>query len=77
MGIEMILGTDRCHILNDPWGDRAIPVRFDQPVESAEQLATLKVDGIVAVGDKPALIAETLALIIPGKAKAVETGAPR
>jgi acyl dehydratase len=27
--------------------------------------------------DKPALIAETLALIIPGKAKAVETGAPR
>jgi acyl dehydratase len=34
---------------------------------------TLEIDG----SDKPALIAETLALIIPGKAKAVETGAPR
>ena len=34
---------------------------------------TLEIDG----SDKPALIADTLALIIPGKAKAVETGAPR
>jgi biotin carboxylase len=57
LGIEMILGTDRCHVLNDPWGDRAVPVRFEQPIDSAEQLATLKVDGIVAVGDRPAWIA--------------------
>jgi biotin carboxylase len=57
MGIEMILGTDRCHVLSDPWGDRAVPVRFGHPDESAELLATLDVDGIVAVGDKPAWIA--------------------
>ena len=34
---------------------------------------TLEIDG----SDKPALIAETLALIIPSKAKAVEAGEPR
>jgi acyl dehydratase len=34
---------------------------------------TLEIDG----SDKPALIAESLALIIPGKAKAVEAGEPR
>ena len=61
MGIEMILGTDRCHVLNDPWGDRAVPVRFEQPYESAEQLARLDVNGIVAVGDRPAWIASLAA----------------
>jgi acyl dehydratase len=34
---------------------------------------TLEIDG----SDKPALIAETLALIIPGKANALEAGEPR
>jgi biotin carboxylase len=75
MGIEMILGTDRCHVLNDPWGDRAVAVRFEQPIESAEHLATLKVDGIVAVGDRPAWIAALAAerLGLPfHPAKAVE-----
>lgn len=57
MGIEMILATDRCHVLDNPWGDRAVPIRFEQPAESARQLAELRVDGIVAVGDRPAWIA--------------------
>ena len=34
---------------------------------------TLEIDG----SDKPALIAETLALIVPGKTKAVVSGEPR
>ena len=57
LGIEMILATDRCHVLENPWGDRAVPVRFEQPAESADQLASLTVDGIVAVGDRPSWIA--------------------
>jgi biotin carboxylase len=57
LGLEMILATDRCHILDNPWGDRAVPVRFAQPTESAEELAGLEVDGIAAVGDRPAWIA--------------------
>jgi len=28
LGIELVFATDRCHQLEDPWQDRAIPVRF-------------------------------------------------
>ena len=28
LGIELIFATDRCHVLQDPWGDAAIPLRF-------------------------------------------------
>jgi biotin carboxylase len=55
--METILATDRCHILDDPWGDRAVPIRFDQPLESAASLSGLTVDGVVAVGDRPAWVA--------------------
>jgi biotin carboxylase len=57
LGIHMILATDRCHVLDNPWGDQAVPIRFEQPKESAAQLADLQIDGIVAVGDRPAWIA--------------------
>jgi formate-dependent phosphoribosylglycinamide formyltransferase (GAR transformylase) len=51
-GVEVLLATDRCHIMEDPWGDHAIPVRFEEP-----EALDVKVDGIVAVADKPTLIA--------------------
>ena len=58
LGFELILATDRCHVLNDPWGDRAIALRFEDPEGAAQVLATeAQVDGIVAVGDRPAYIA--------------------
>ncbi|MGD1074435.1 MAG: carboxylate--amine ligase, partial [Bryobacteraceae bacterium] len=38
-GIAVTLATDRCHILEDPWRDNAIPVRFEEPRESADALA--------------------------------------
>ena len=28
LGIDIALATDRCKTLDDPWRDRAIPVRF-------------------------------------------------
>jgi len=28
LGIELVFATDRCHVLQDPWGDAAIPLRF-------------------------------------------------
>src|SRR6202795_2917254 len=31
LGLEVTLATDRCHVLEDPWGDHAIPVRFEDP----------------------------------------------
>ena len=39
LGIDVILATDRCHILEDPWRDNAIPVRFEEPELAAEALA--------------------------------------
>lgn len=46
-GIEIVLATDRCGRLSDPWGDGAIPIKFANPKLDPEQ-----VDGIVAVGDQ-------------------------
>src|ERR1700677_4776632 len=58
LGLELILATDRCHVLDDPWGDRAVPLRFEDPEGSAQTLASQpRFDGIVAVGDRPAYIA--------------------
>jgi formate-dependent phosphoribosylglycinamide formyltransferase (GAR transformylase) len=70
VGVEIALATDRCHVLDDPWGDRAIPVKFHEPTESAAkvvaQAAKTLFDGVVAIGDAPtmtaALAAEQLRL---------------
>jgi glutathione synthase/RimK-type ligase-like ATP-grasp enzyme len=61
--IHLILATDRCHILEDPWGDHAIAIRFDDPNRAAELLEQKAghIDGIVAVGDRPALVAAVAA----------------
>jgi biotin carboxylase len=58
LGFELVLATDRCHVLDDPWGDHAIALRFDDPQAAADVLAAeAHVDGIVAVGDRPAYLA--------------------
>jgi hypothetical protein len=58
LGYRLTLATDRCHVLDDPWGDAAIPVRFEEPEASATTLAEAgPFDGIMAVADRPAYIA--------------------
>ncbi len=58
LGYELALATDRCHVLDDPWGDRAIALRFEDPTGAAAALsAEANIDGIVAGGDRPAYIA--------------------
>ncbi|MGH9582936.1 MAG: ATP-grasp domain-containing protein [Bryobacteraceae bacterium] len=58
LGAEVSLATDRCHVLEDPWGDQAIPVRFEAPEESAAALAQGRsIDAVVAIGDRPAYLA--------------------
>lgn len=57
LGADVSLATDRCHVLEDPWEDHAIPVRFDAPEESAAALAQGRsFDAIVAIGDRPAYL---------------------
>ena len=59
MGQQVTLITDRCHQLEDPWGDEAIPLQFDNP--DLASLPALKADGIIGVGDRPAYIASLIA----------------
>ncbi|MGH3182272.1 MAG: ATP-grasp domain-containing protein, partial [Streptosporangiaceae bacterium] len=62
MGLRLTLATDRCHQLEDPWGDQAIPVRFDDPKAALEALRPrAPFQGIVACGDRAALLAAQLA----------------
>jgi len=58
LDIELVLATDRCHILENPWGDDAAPVRFEDPEPGIESLAARgPFDGILAAGDRPASVA--------------------
>jgi formate-dependent phosphoribosylglycinamide formyltransferase (GAR transformylase) len=58
LDVELVLATDRCHILENPWGDDASAVRFEDPEPGIESLAARgPFDGILAVGDRPACVA--------------------
>jgi biotin carboxylase len=60
LGIELVFATDRCHRLDDPWQDRAIPVRFHDVDESLAAIvaraADAPIDGVLAVGDRPVVL---------------------
>jgi hypothetical protein len=72
LGVELVYATDRCHLIEDPWQDRAIPIRFhDQDASVAailEVAASARFDGAIAVGDRPTVIAARVAqaLGLPG-----------
>lgn len=61
VGIELVFATDRCHTLDDPWQDQALPVRFEDDDGSLDaMLAAARqnpVNGVIAVGDRPVVLA--------------------
>jgi biotin carboxylase len=61
LGVELLFATDRCDHLEDPWQDAAIPVRFYEPDAAIAAIrdaaATRPVDGVIAVGDRPMVLA--------------------
>jgi biotin carboxylase len=61
LGVELVLATDRCDQLADPWRDGAIPIRFHQELPSVETIvaeaARRPIHGILALGDRPTVIA--------------------
>jgi hypothetical protein len=61
LGVRLIFASDRCDQLDDPWFDQAIPVRFHDESVAVRAVAGLQVDGVLAVGDRPAVLAATLA----------------
>lgn len=69
LGIELVFATDRCQELDDPWRDRAIPVRFHDESRSLDDIARAgPFAGVLAVGDRPTILAARAAerLAIPG-----------
>ncbi len=71
-GISLAMATDRCHVLDDPWGDHALPIRFDDSAGAAEAaMVAGELDGIVAVGDRAAITAAHIA-----KTRALRFSAP-
>ena len=61
LGLDVVYATDRCHQLEDPWRDGAVPIRFhDEPASVdaiLESAKTRPIDGVLALGDRPAVIA--------------------
>ncbi len=65
LGVDVVPVTDRCHQLDDPWGDRAIPAQFEDPEKATsdvlEALRGISVDAVLALGDRPAYTAACVA----------------
>ncbi|MBV6434661.1 MAG: hypothetical protein IANPNBLG_04935 [Bryobacteraceae bacterium] len=58
LGVRCTLATDRCNHLDDPWGDQALAVRFQDPIGSLPSLSAAgPFDAVAAVGDRPTLLA--------------------
>jgi biotin carboxylase len=57
LGLRLVFGTDRCHVLEDPWRDGALPLRFEDAEASARKIVeysrTQGLDAVMAVGDLP------------------------
>jgi ATP-grasp domain/L-amino acid ligase C-terminal domain 2/ATP-grasp N-terminal domain len=65
LGVDLVFATDRCHLIEDPWQDHAIPIRFydeDTSVAAIIEAARERpIDGVIAVGDRPTVIAARVA----------------
>ena len=68
LGVELVFATDRCHLIEDPWQDGAIAITFHD--EDASVAAVIEaaqahpIDGVVALGDRPTVIAARVAAAI-------------
>ena len=65
LGATLVFATDRCHMLDDPWQDGAVAIRFHDEQGSVgailEAGRSQPFDGIIAVGDRPTVIAAQVA----------------
>jgi biotin carboxylase len=65
LGAELVFATDRCRLIEDPWQDHAVPIRFYDEDASVEAIlsaaAERPIDGLLAVGDRPTVIAARVA----------------
>jgi biotin carboxylase len=66
LGVEVRFGTDRCHQLENPWGDDALALHFENPQDAAQEIARAfggdaasdqTIDAVMALGDRPTVTA--------------------
>jgi biotin carboxylase len=64
LGVRLLFASDRCDRLEDPWWDQAIPVRFHDEAAAIDAAvracADAPPDAILAVGDRPTVLAAHL-----------------
>jgi len=61
LGVGVVFGTDRCHQLENPWGDDALALHFEKPREAAREIVEAlggaasenSVRAVLALGDRP------------------------
>ena len=65
LDMELVVASDRCHVLEDPWRDDAIPIRFGDEEHAIRAILNVTTDrpvaGVLAVGDRPAVIGSLVA----------------
>ena len=72
LGVELVMATDRCDQLDDPWRDNAVPVRFfdeDASLHAVIDASRARpIHGVLALGDRPTVLAAKVseALGLPG-----------
>ncbi|MDO8680821.1 MAG: ATP-grasp domain-containing protein [Acidobacteriota bacterium] len=68
LGVELIYATNRCDQIEDPWGDGALAVRYHEESRSVDAvlkaLEARPVNGVLAVGDRPTVLAAYLARLL-------------
>jgi biotin carboxylase len=66
LGVEVRFGTDRCHQLENPWGDDALALHFENPQDAAQEIARAFCGdaasektfyAVLALGDRPTVTA--------------------
>jgi biotin carboxylase len=66
LGVEVRFGTDRCHKLDDPWGDEALALQFEKPRDATQEIARAfggdaasekTIGAVIALGDRPTVTA--------------------
>src|SRR5277367_1479610 len=57
LGVSVVFGSDRCHQLENPWGDDALALHFENPREAAGEIVRAldadSVRAVIALGDRP------------------------
>src|SRR5258706_6972780 len=72
LGVDLVFATNRCDMIEDPWRDGAIPIRFNDEHGSVDAILVAHrarpIDGVLVVGDRPTVIAARAleALGLPG-----------